>query len=81
MNVIKINMENHVFRIRAFGRTELAQQYFPDLLPNSAWHKLKRWIEECGELRDRLKELKYDGSKRWFTAAQVKAIVYYLDEP
>lgn len=69
------------FRIRAYGRTELAQRYFPDLLPNSAWHKLKAWIEGCHGLMDRLKAMEYDGKRRTFTPGQVRAIVDYLDEP
>ena len=27
--------------IRSFGRTELAQRYFPELTPVGAWHKLR----------------------------------------
>ena len=27
--------------IRSFGRTELAQRYFPGLTPDGAWHKLR----------------------------------------
>ena len=30
--------------IRSFGRTELAQRYFPGLTPDGAWHKLRAWL-------------------------------------
>lgn len=70
-----------VFRIKAYGRTELALRYFPELLPSSAWHKLKSWIEGCKGLMPRLQELGYDAKRRTFTPAEVKAIVEYLDEP
>ena len=35
-------MEN--FTIRSYGRTELAQCYFPDLNPQVAHRKLQGWI-------------------------------------
>lgn len=28
-----------------FGRTELAQLYFPRLCPEAAWHKLRSWLK------------------------------------
>lgn len=70
-----------IFKVKAYGRTELALMYFPDLLPNSAWHKLKAWIEGCKGLMERLRTLEYDGKKRTFTPRQVRAIVEYLDDP
>ena len=30
--------------IRAFGRSELAQQYFPQISPMSAWRKFREWL-------------------------------------
>ena len=45
-------MENFV--IRAYGRTELAQCYFPSLSPQSAYRKLQSWIDYHPTLRDRL---------------------------
>ena len=35
---------------QSVGRTELAQQYFPDILPRSAWQKLKPLMLEDPEL-------------------------------
>lgn len=32
------------FRIRAYGRTELAQLYCPTLTPGAAYRKLRQWI-------------------------------------
>lgn len=73
-------MEN-IFKIKAYGRTELAQRYFPDMTARAAWKKLKGWIEGCKGLKDRLAELEYNGNRRSFTPAEVRAIVEYLDEP
>lgn len=72
---------NENFKIRTYGRTELAQMYCPELTPNAAWKKLKRWIKECKGLTERLWELGYNPKHRSFTPAQVKAIIDYLDEP
>ena len=35
----------NTFEIRTYGRTELAQLYCPNLCPESAYRKLKHWIE------------------------------------
>lgn len=74
------DMEN-IFKIHAYGRTELALMYFPQFTPDSAWKKLRSWIERCKGLNERLKELEYDSNRRSFTPAEVKAIVDFLDEP
>ena len=70
-----------MFRIKEYGRTELAQLYSPDILPESAWKKLKYWISHKPGLPERLSELGYDGSTRSFTPAQVQAIVDGIGEP
>ncbi|KAB5276531.1 DUF4248 domain-containing protein [Bacteroides stercoris] len=33
------------FKIRTFGRTELAQLYCPELCPQAAFRKLNQWID------------------------------------
>ena len=70
-----------MFQIKEYGRTELAQQYSPDIQPESAWKKLKEWIALKPGLADRLRALGYDGRKRSFTPAMVQAIVEDLGEP
>jgi hypothetical protein len=70
-----------MFQIREYGRMELAQQYSPDILPESAWKKLRRWIEASPGLISDLSCLGYDGSTRSFTPAQVQAIVNRIGEP
>ena len=70
-----------MFRIKEYGRTELAQIYNPDIQPESAWRKLKGWIVNKPGLMDRLIELGYDGRRRSFTPAMVQAIVDGIGEP
>ena len=45
------------FRLRAYGRTELAQAYNPHLSPGAAWQKLSLWIHLYPDLAERLKAL------------------------
>ena len=49
---------------RTFGRSELAQQYFPQLSAMSAWRKFKEWLEYNPQLRHLL-----DLTRRTFTPA------------
>ena len=69
------------FKVRQYGRTELAQLYCPDIAPESAWKKLRKWIEYHPGLADSLSAIGYDGSTRSFTPAQVQAITNALGEP
>lgn len=61
---------------RTFGRTELAQLYFPNLLPKTAWEKLRSWFE----INERLSPLLHTG-RRTFTPAEVALIIDQLGEP
>lgn len=72
-------MEN--FKIRSYGRTELAIQYNPHLTPQAAWRALRHWIALNVELSSRLASLGYADGQRRFTPAMVKAIVELLGEP
>lgn len=61
---------------RTFGRSELAQQYFPQLPPMSAWRKFKEWLEVNPRLRSLL-TLK----RRSYTPAEVSMIYEEVGEP
>ena len=61
---------------RTFKRTELAQLYFPDLQPRSAWQKLRHWI--C--INPQLSRLDTMG-RRTFSPAEVALIFTVLGEP
>ena len=62
--------------IRTFGRSELAQQYFPKLSAMSAWRKFKEWLEFNPRLRSLLTL-----SRRTYTPAEVQLIYAELGEP
>ena len=36
--------------LHAYGRTELAQKYFPNISPKAAWHKLRTLMLEYDAL-------------------------------
>ena len=64
------------FRIRSYGRTELAQAYCPELSPDAAYRKLTRWMRQNPRLRDMVSR-----RMRAFTPAEVRKIVEELGEP
>lgn len=76
-----INVTMEAFKIKEYGRQQLAQMYCSDIAPESAWKKLKRWIELSPGLTERLRALGYDKHTRSFTPAQVQAITDALGEP
>ena len=69
------------FKIRPYGRTELAQLYSPDIAPESAWKKFKRWINHHPTLSAQLRESGYNDRQRTFTPLQVTIIIEALGEP
>lgn len=69
------------FKIRQYGRTELALLYSPTLCPSAAWRKLRLWIDTNTELCSKLHALGYNDHLRSFTPLQVALITEYLGEP
>ena len=58
------------------GRTELAQRYFPYILPKSAWEKLRALLLEDPDLAP-LTTLR----RRTFLPAEVNIIYQHLGQP
>ena len=70
------------FKIRQYGRTELAQLYFPDIASESAWKKLRHYIEHQPTLMVDLHAVGYDAARqRFFTPRQVRIIVDAIGAP
>ena len=61
---------------RTFGRSELAQQYFPKLSSMSAWRKFKEWLDYNPRLQHLIQL-----TRRTFTPAEVQLIYTELGEP
>lgn len=72
-------MENLV--IRAYGRTELAQLYFPHLSPQVAYRKLQYWIDVYPGLRENMIAHGYRQHARTFLPVHVRLIVEAIGEP
>lgn len=69
------------FKIREYGRMELAGMYCHSILPESAWKKFKRWMVLYPGLMEQLTAIGYTDHSRSFTPAQVRLIVEALGEP
>ena len=69
------------FIIRAYGRTELAQCYFPALNPQVAYRKLQAWIDYSPHLRERLNAVSRNPRSRVYMPVQVRMIVEAIGEP
>ena len=61
---------------KSYGRTELAQLYFPNILPCNAWQKLRALMQEDPALSD-LTKLK----RRSFLPVEVNLIYQHLGRP
>ena len=61
---------------RTFGRSELAQKYFPKLSSMSAWRKFKEWLDYNPRLQHLIQL-----TRRTFTPAEVQLIYQELGEP
>jgi hypothetical protein len=69
------------FRIKEYGRMELAQIYCHTIMPESAWKKFRRWMQLYPGLMESLTAIGYNEHSRSFTPAQVRLIVDALGEP
>lgn len=69
------------FKIKSYGRTELALLYSPDDTPQSAYRKLCRWINRYPHLNEDLCRAGYNHNTRTYTPNQVRLIVEALGEP
>lgn len=69
------------FKIRAYGRMELAQLYSPELTDIAAYRKMIKWIILCPGLLQRLYDLGYQTGRRSYTPLEVRAIIDALGEP
>ena len=56
------------------GKTELAREFSPNVSDDAARKRLMRWIEQNGELVDRLEKLGYTRKNRLFTDPQAQLI-------
>lgn len=69
------------FKIRSYGRMELALAYCPTLCGMAAYRKLESWIDRYPGLRQQLRDVGYSARRRSYTPVEVKLIVEAIGEP
>lgn len=69
------------FRIRPYGKGELALLYLPHLTAGAARRTLMSWIDLSPGLTDRLRQTGLTPQSHYFTPSQVRLIVEALGEP
>ena len=69
-------MTDETFVIRAYGKSELAMMYFPDLSKETEMKKLRFWLSVNPQLRHLISK-----NFRNFTPKQVRLIIEEIGEP
>ena len=69
-------VQSSKLNVQSQGRTELAQRYFPYIMPKSAWEKLRSLLLEDPDLAH-LTKLR----RRTFLPAEVNIIYQHLGQP
>lgn len=69
------------FKIRSYGKSELAMMYFPLSAPHTATNHLMAWIRRNRQLSAALEAMGYSRQSKCFTPKEVRAIVEVLGEP
>lgn len=79
MNINRKEEEN--FKIRNYGKSELASLYIPDIAPYSAADVLRKWIAKAPGLAEALAASGLKPKDKRYTPAQVQMIVSVIGEP
>ncbi|KAA6345986.1 hypothetical protein EZS27_005566 [termite gut metagenome] len=69
------------FRIRCYGKGELALMYFPEKSPKTAGRAFKKIVDGHPELTEKLAKTGLKPLSKTYTPAQVKHIIEALGEP
>ena len=78
---IKNYMLEKEFRIRTYGKSELAMLYRPDLKEGNARRTLYNWMKRNEKLMAALDAVGYDPKRRTLTPREVAIIVDFIGEP
>ena len=69
------------FKIKTYGKSELAMLYFPDSTPHVALNRLNAWIHRCKPLENALRDIYQTPHSKFFSPRAVRLITEYLGEP
>lgn len=75
------NDDEKEFKVKSYGKSELASLYLPDITPGSATTLLMKWIQKSPDLAEALANKGLQPLDRRFTPAQVQLIVNAIGEP
>ena len=73
--------ERIAFKIKPYGKSELAMQYFPGSDPHVALNRLNAWIRRCRPLADALAGCHQSPHAKFFSPQAVRLLPDYLGEP
>lgn len=77
-----MTMKDTTFKIRAYGKSELALLYFPKAWSaRGALCNLNYWINRNAELRASLQDCGMSSKSKHYTPKEVALIVHFLGEP
>ncbi len=81
MDARKEDLDEAPFRLRSYGKSELAQMYMPHIKSSTARREFNEWIDFHPTLRQRLVSNGLTHKSKRYTPAQVKLIVGVLGKP
>ena len=70
-----------MFKIKPYGKSELAMLYFPNNAPHVALNRLNAWIRRCTPLFNALSDCYQSPHAKFFSPKAVRLIIDYLGEP
>ena len=76
-----IKAHRTMFKVRIYGKSELAMLYCPNSQPQSAMKNLYRWIKGCPMLQEELKAMNCNPRRKYYFIQEVQAIIRHLGEP
>ena len=74
-------MKEEDFKVKPYGKSELAMMYFPESDPHVALNRLNNWIRRCPPLVAALAGCYQSTRAKYFSPKAVRLIVEYLGEP
>lgn len=77
----KEEKEEKAFKVKSYGKSELAALYMPDVTPKSALEALKKWIDKFPGLAAALAATGLQPCDKRYTPAQVRMITEAIGRP
>lgn len=69
------------FKVKSYGKSELASLYMPDVTPKSALEALRKWIDKFPGLKEALAAARLQLHDKRYTPMQVRLITEAIGTP